>query len=266
MGQIKNAEWLRLRNEGAAARLLAAVPAHFPKPVLRHALAARWIPELPSRAVEFYWRAHPLRADRLARALARRSGAPQGWHWSKGESFRTPPAPYRDPRFARGPGHCCICGQPVFRFGWHRDFAGAGRTSRGQWHAPCVAAWKFWNAPSDQLRLLKGVQERRCVTTGRRLLRGAEVDHRVPLFQVRRERQDLASARPSRLLGRAEPAGDQPRRPRREVLRRSGRARPPTSRGAAPRGADRLIGCIRRCDPANNFTAQRWPGGGRVRE
>ena len=63
MGQIKNAEWLRLRNKGAAARLLAAVPAHFPKPVLRHALAARWIPELPSRAVEFYWRAHPLRAS-----------------------------------------------------------------------------------------------------------------------------------------------------------------------------------------------------------
>ena len=192
MGQIKNVEWLRLRNKGAAARLLAAVPAHFPKPVLRHALAGRWIPELPSRAVEFYWRAHPLRADRLARALARRSGPPQGWHWSEGESFRTPPAPYRDPRFARGPGHCCICGQPVFRFGWHRDFAGAGRTSRGQWHAPCVAAWKFWNAPSDQLRLLKRVQERRCATTGRRLLRGAEVDHRVPLFQVRRERQDLA--------------------------------------------------------------------------
>ena len=80
----------------------------------------------------------------------------------------------------------------MFRFGWHRDFAGADRTSRGQWHAPCVAAWKFWNAPSDQLRLLKRVQERRCATTGRRLLRGAEVDHRVPLFQVRRERQDLA--------------------------------------------------------------------------
>jgi len=46
VGQIKNVEWLRLRNKGAAARLLAAVPAHFPKPVLRHALAARWIPEL----------------------------------------------------------------------------------------------------------------------------------------------------------------------------------------------------------------------------
>jgi hypothetical protein len=247
VGQIKNVEWLRLRNKGAAARLLAAVPAHFPKPVLRHALAARWIPELPSRAVEFYWRAHPLRADRLARALARRSGPPQGWHWSEGESFRTPPAPYRDPRFARGPGHCCICGQPVFRFGWHRDFAGAGRTSRGQWHAPCVAAWKFWNARAAAPARRRGRPPRAAVP-------GAA---RAP---------GPCLARPSHLLGRAEPAGGQPGRPRREVLRRNGRARPPASRGAAPRGANRLIGCIRRCDPANNFTAQRWPGGGRVRE
>ena len=191
MGQIKNAEWLRQRNERARARLLKAAPEGFPKPVLRHALTARWVPELPSRAVELYWRAHPLRADRLARALARRSGAPQGWGWSEDESFRTPPAPYRDARFAKGPGSCCICGQPVFRFGWHRDISGAGRTSRGQWHAPCVAAWKFWNAPSDQARLLKRLQRRRCGTTGRRLLRGAEVDHRVALFQVWRQHRDL---------------------------------------------------------------------------
>ena len=79
----------------------------------------------------------------------------------------------------------------MFRFGWHRDLAGAGRASRGQWHAPCVAAWKFWNAPSDQARLLKRLQGRRCGTTGRRLLRGAEVDHRIPLFQVSRQHRDL---------------------------------------------------------------------------
>ena len=191
MGQIKNAEWLRQRNERARARLLKAAPEGFPKPVLRHALAARWIPELPSRAVELYWRAHPLRADRLARALARRSGAPQGWGWSEDESFRTPPAPYREERFAKGPGHCCICGQPVFRFGWHRKLGSGGGAGRGQWHAPCVAAWKFWNAPSDQARLLKRLQGRRCGTTGRRLLRGAEVDHRIPLFQVSRRHRDL---------------------------------------------------------------------------
>ena len=53
----------------------------------------------------------------------------------------------------QGPGHCCICGQPVFRFGWHRRSGRRRPPSRGQWHAPCVAAWKFWNAPSDQARL-----------------------------------------------------------------------------------------------------------------
>ena len=33
----------------------------------------------------FYWRAHPVRADRLARVLAARSGAPAGWTWRLGD-------------------------------------------------------------------------------------------------------------------------------------------------------------------------------------
>ena len=57
---------------------------------------------MPRLAVDGYWRAHPLRADRLARALARRSGTPDGWTWRLKEgrkselpaSFRSPPAPY----------------------------------------------------------------------------------------------------------------------------------------------------------------------------
>ena len=187
----KESEWLQRRNARALARFLAALPERFPKVVLRHALAARWTPELPSRAVEVYWRAHPLRADRLARALARLSGAPEGWRWDGGSAFRMPPAPYREAAFARGPGHCCVCGQPVFRFGWHRKLSpNEAPNRRARWHAACVAAWKFWNAPSDQVRILKRVQSRRCAASGRRLLRGAEVDHRVPLFRVRREHRD----------------------------------------------------------------------------
>jgi len=49
--------------------------------VLIHALARRFTPSLPRLAVDSYWRAHPVRADRLARALACRSGAPAGWRW-----------------------------------------------------------------------------------------------------------------------------------------------------------------------------------------
>jgi hypothetical protein len=40
------------------------------------------------------------------------------------------------------------------------------------------------------VKLLKRLQARRCAGSGRRLLRSAEVDHRVPLFQVWREHRD----------------------------------------------------------------------------
>src|SRR5882724_9302370 len=96
-----------LRNRQSLARLTRALPAQFPAPVLTHALARRWTPPTPRLAVDSYWTAHPLRADRLARALAARSGAPAGWTWRLAEteddgrpqSFRVPPAPYREPEF-----------------------------------------------------------------------------------------------------------------------------------------------------------------------
>jgi hypothetical protein len=163
-----------------------------------HALNKAFVPPTPRRAVESYWRAHPLRADRLARTLAKRSGTPQGWSWRLGPkasglpaSFRTPPAPYRETRFALGPGHCCVCGQPVFRFGWHVDLWGDGRVNkRATWHACCVAAWKLWTAPGEYDRLLRKRQKRRCGATGERLLKSGEIDHRTPLFRVWRDHRD----------------------------------------------------------------------------
>jgi len=190
-------DWRDRRNEKALKRLDAALPAHFPAAVWRHALARPLVPVTLTRAVESYWRAHPLRADFLARALAARSGAPRGWQWridhSPGgplASFRLPPAPYREEAFRRGPGFCCVCGAPVYRFGWHRDLWQAGPNRRAQWHLSCVQAWKFWHAPSDQLPLLKRVQAHRCRETGRRLLRDAEVDHATPLYKVWRDHRD----------------------------------------------------------------------------
>ena len=192
--------WREERNARSRARLAKALPDVFPAPVLLHALARSLVPPLPRLAVESYWRAHPLRADRLARALARRSGPPEGWCWrlsvksqdGLARSFRAPPAPFRESAFALGPGRCCICGQPVFRFGWHADLWNDGKPNRrATWHACCVAAWKFWTAPSDQGRLLRKIQNRRCAETGQRLLKTAEVDHRVPLFRVWREYRDL---------------------------------------------------------------------------
>src|ERR1700726_4356483 len=133
-------EWRDEKNRRALARLQRALPEVFPAQVLARALSRPFIPPMPRLAVDGYWRAHPVRADRLARALAGRSGAPPGWTWRlAGErparakrrgrkadeakpdwlaaSFRVPPAPYREQPYALGPGFCCVCGQPVFRFG-----------------------------------------------------------------------------------------------------------------------------------------------------
>ena len=127
--------WRDDRNTQSRARLLKAVPGVFPPAVLIHALARPLVPPQPRLAVESYWRHHPVRADRLARALAKRSAVPEGWRWrlatasddGRARSFRLPPAPFREAAHRAGPGTCCLCGQPVYRFGWHRDLWREGK-------------------------------------------------------------------------------------------------------------------------------------------
>jgi len=199
---MKMAETIALQNARSLARLNKALPEIFPAPVLTHALARRFTPPMPRLAVDSYWRIHPLRADRLARALARKTGAPQGWVWrlasesprAKGlpATFRMPAAPYREKKHHLGPGFCCVCGQPVYRFGWHADLWDDGPNRKAQWHTACVTAWQFWTAPSDFVRVLRKLQQRRCAERGGRLWKTAEVDHRVPLFKVWREHRDTA--------------------------------------------------------------------------
>src|SRR5580693_3757583 len=97
------------RNRLSVARLTKALPQIFPPFVLSRALGRSFVPPTPRLAIDSYWRAHPLRADRLVRALAARSGAPDGWTWRLAGSrksglpatFRTPPAPYRETEYAR---------------------------------------------------------------------------------------------------------------------------------------------------------------------
>jgi hypothetical protein len=185
-------------NRRAIARLTRALPGVFPAAVLRRALGRPFVPPTPRLAIDSYWRAHPIRADRLARALAARSGAPAGWTWRLGDdrdgglpaTFRAPPAPYRERAFARGPGSCQVCGQPVYRFGWHADLWDAGVNRKANWHCACVIAWQFWNAPSGEAALLRRLQARRCAESGARLWKTAEIDHQVPLFRVWGERRD----------------------------------------------------------------------------
>jgi hypothetical protein len=186
------------RNRRAVARLTKALPSIFPSMVLSRALGRPFVPPTPRLAIDSYWRAQPLRADRLARALAWRTGAPKGWTWRLGDNrksglpatFRAPPAPYREAAFSRGPGFCCVCGQPVYRFGWHADLWDGGPNKNANWHCACVIAWQFWNAPSNEVKFLRRLQARRCTESGGRLWKTAEVDHRVPLFRVWGERRD----------------------------------------------------------------------------
>jgi hypothetical protein len=83
-----------------------------------------------------------------------------------------------------------VCGQPVYRFGWHIDLWETGPNKNAVWHSACVVAWQFWNAPSSQIQLLRRIQSRRCAQSGGRLWRNAEVDHRIPLFRVWSEQRD----------------------------------------------------------------------------
>src|ERR1700735_896500 len=77
------------RNRQSLARLTKSLPPIFPPAVLKRALNRPFVPPTPRLAIDPYWRAHPLRADRLARALAARSGAPDGWTWRLGDSRKS---------------------------------------------------------------------------------------------------------------------------------------------------------------------------------
>src|SRR5438552_13918587 len=79
------------------------LPDVFPGAVLAHALSRPFLPATPRRAVDSYWRHHPVRADKLARALAALGGAPEGWAWRVGiQKSSGPPVTFRIPptRFA----------------------------------------------------------------------------------------------------------------------------------------------------------------------
>jgi hypothetical protein len=186
------------RNRQSLARLNSALPRIFPSAVLSWALSRPFVPPTPRLAVDSYWRAHPIRADRLARALAAQSGAPSGWTWQLDDNgkhglpatYRTPPAPYRERAYTLGRGFCCVCGQLVYRFGWHIDLWDSGANMNANWHCACVIAWQFWNVPSDYVRLLRRLQAWRCGQSGGRLWKSAEVDHRVPLFRVWSEHRE----------------------------------------------------------------------------
>lgn len=133
----------------------------------------------PRDLVDRYFRSHPRRTDRLAILLATKTGAPCGWSWerhiedmqtrfwSRNFSFRQPPVPWQR---HTGVGRCCLCGQPIYRFGWHQPWGGWKVTSdKAGWHAVCKTAYLRWLNP------------------GHGIAAGHEADHFIPLYRVYRE-------------------------------------------------------------------------------
>ena len=142
-GSTKRAAgYLSARRSVARARpaVCAADAAARDRRLLARASAARRSPGAGAGG-----KAAARRTAGLGGSAARNGGLPA--------TFRTPPAPYRERAYARGPGFCCVCGQPVYRFGWHVDLWDAGPNKNATWHCACVIAWQFWNAPSGEARL-----------------------------------------------------------------------------------------------------------------
>jgi hypothetical protein len=92
---------------------------------------------------------------------------------------------------------CPICGQPTFAGGAWWPEAGAPRWNL-QWHTVCAAAYQAWRHPDFMAQSLADRQGGKCSETGadlfklnargdRVLVGGVEVDHRVPLWRVRRD-------------------------------------------------------------------------------
>ena len=157
------------RNRQSLARLNKALPRIFPSAVLSWALGRPFVPPTPRLAVDSYWRAHPIRADRLARALAARSGSPSGWTWQLGNNrkhglpatYRTPPTPYRERAYMQGPGFCCVCGQPVYRFGWHVDLSTRPRTGNTSYPTGVsISSPREWRAKHEHPEITPPISAR----------------------------------------------------------------------------------------------------------
>ena len=156
------------KNGRSLVRLTRALPPVFPRVVLARALARPFVPPTPRLAIESYWRAHPIRADRLAQALAARSQAPARLDLAaRGPQGR--PAFHVPHATASAERSQDFAACAVNRF---IDSAGTltlGRRSQQE----CGVAQQFWNSPSTQIRLWRRLQSRRCAETGGRLWRNA---------------------------------------------------------------------------------------------
>lgn len=120
--------------------------------------------------------------ERVTLARCRLSGLVNGYVWRA--ASRQPPLPF----WERNPekGRCRVCGQPTSL---------DGKPTRLTWHLECTTAYFVWRTPAQYAHALVFRQDGRCAETGvplglpaRPYLSGTEIDHRIPIYQVRRDR------------------------------------------------------------------------------
>lgn len=152
--------------------------------------------------------------------LCKRSGLVEGYRWRETatrddgkplpthSSIRKTPAPFthhRNPPLPfhsfkhLGPGHCRVCGQPIYGAGDYRKTAVSRhkRDSLRTWHEVCTSTFFLMTKPNNYAAVIAYGQQGLCAISGepiappaRDYLGHADVDHEVPLFRVARDHAD----------------------------------------------------------------------------
>ena len=173
------------------------LPEVFPEAVPVHALSRPFLPATPRRTVDSYWRYHPIRADKLARALAALTRAPEGWggesesrnrgHWLV--------FGYHQPHFAnrpirRAPAIAVCAGSPYFGSAGIATFGGPAPKSERYMAQLLRCGLELMDCAERSCPAPEGSSEAPLSRNRRTTFKNAEADHHVPLFKVWHDYRD----------------------------------------------------------------------------
>lgn len=171
---------------------------------------AEWLEQLAARLENI------VKAEKTTMMLCRRTGLVEGYQWMRTASYwnnepipadriraarashRSPPLPFHSFKHL-GPGHCRVCGQPIYGAGDYRKTAVSKhkRDSLRTWHDVCTTTYFVMTKPNDFLGVIALRQQGLCAISGhpvgppaREYIGHADVDHEVPLFRVARDHAD----------------------------------------------------------------------------
>lgn len=143
--------------------------------------------------VKFEQRFKTLQHDEtICLVLCRRSGLVPGWEWDR--KGRRPPLPFWEARSV--PGQCRVCGQPIYAGGTWQGMEEPSK--RLTWHRVCATAYLLWRTPADYASEIVVMQRGLCPDSGEAIgppatkyIGDIDIDHRLPIYRVRRDHGDL---------------------------------------------------------------------------